>query len=82
MCTNLFKAPSIPTPPVVAPVAPPEAPVAPEPEPLKNADERLQAARSDTRKRAAALAALSGTTLTSPLGLSSIASTTKTQLGQ
>lgn len=77
MCTNLFKAPSIPTPPVVAPVAPPSSA-----EPLKDADERLQAARSDTRKRAAALAALSSTTLTSPLGLSSIASTTKTQLGQ
>lgn len=84
MCKNMFKVPSIPAPPPpVPPPAPAETIAAPEPEPIKDANERTQRALDTTRKRAAALASLSNTTLTSPLGISGAAATTsKSLLGQ
>ena len=76
MCSSMFKAPSMPAPP------PPPAPV-PLPEPMKEAGEQIATGRRDTRKRAAALASLSGSRLTSPLGLQNMADTTqKSLLGQ
>ena len=73
MCTSLFSKPSMPA----------VAPVAPAPEPLKNADEQIAIAKNDTRRRAAALASISKSSLTSPMGLSSAATTTsKSLLGQ
>lgn len=84
MCKNMFKMPSMPTPPApIPPPAPAETIAAPEPEPIKDANERTQKAMDTTRKRAAALASLSGSTLTSPLGISgSAATTSKSLLGQ
>jgi hypothetical protein len=70
MCSSMFKAPSMPAPP----------PPAPLPEPLKDADERIAAGRANTRKKAAALASLSNTRLTSPLGLTNQASTSQASL--
>lgn len=59
------------------------APIAPAPEPLKRAEEEVTSAKEATRKRAASLASLSNSTLTSPLGLSTQATTQgKTLLGQ
>ena len=73
MCSSMFKAPSMPAPP----------PPAPLPEPMKEAEEQIATGRRDTRKRAAALASLSGSRLTSPLGLQNMADTTqKSLLGQ
>lgn len=75
MCKSLFGGgqPSMPA----------IAPIAPAPEPLKNAEERISTAKSDTRRRAAALASMSASTLTSPLGLGSAASvSSKSLLGQ
>jgi hypothetical protein len=82
MCKNMFKMPSMPAPP--APVAPPApaASIAPLPEPIKDADERMAKSMDDTKKRAAALASLSQSQTTSPLGLTSQAYTTKSLLGQ
>jgi len=70
MCSSMFKAPSMPAPP----------PPAPLPEPLKDMDQRVAAGRDSTRRKAAALASLSSTRLTSPLGLTSQASTTQASL--
>lgn len=73
MCSGMFKSPSMPAPP--PPVALPE--------PMKDAEEQIATGRRDTRRRAAALASLSGSRLTSPLGLTSQADTTqKSLLGQ
>lgn len=79
MCSSIFKAPSMPAPP-----PPPEPlPAPPTPAALKEADEQVIQARRDTRKRAASLASLSGTRLTSPLGLTTQATTMqKSLLGQ
>lgn len=76
MCGNLFGFGGGQSQPIPAPIAPP-------PEPLKRADDAVNAAKDNTRKRAATLASLSNSTLTSPLGLSTQASTQgKTLLGQ
>lgn len=73
MCGNLFKGPSMPA----------VAHVAPAPEPLKNVEENIMKAQDTTRRRAAALASLSGANMTSPLGLVNQAATTsKSLLGQ
>ena len=73
---NLFSGP----PEINIPAPPPPAPL---PEPLKDAEERVAAGRRDTRNKAAALASLSGTRLTSPLGLGTKAETEqKSLLGQ
>lgn len=73
MCGNLFRSPSMPA----------VAPVAPAPEPLKNVDENIRKGQDNTRRRAAALAAMSGSNMTSPLGLVTQAATTsKSLLGQ
>jgi len=80
MCKNMFKMPSMPMPQM--PIAPPSPAFEPPPEPIKDADERMAKSMDDTKKRAAALASLSRSQTTSPLGLTSQAYTTKSLLGQ
>lgn len=65
------------------PDLPAPAPIIQPPEPLKQAEAQIQTAQDDTRKKAAKLAAVSGTNPTGALGLSTTAQTTgKSLLGQ
>jgi hypothetical protein len=63
-----------------APKATPPAPVTPPPEAPKQADQAVQQARSDERRRAASAQGAASTILTGPQGVTDAAATAKKTL--